>query len=92
MRDKNKTPTDEDIRSMEDLQTVILQAGREFQPHTGGFEAFVSAVVRDSLTYDQANFEVFFSQYKRNKQGKPLPAGFIYVDPSTIRRARPPGS
>lgn len=89
MRERGKSPSRAALKSMEELQTIIMQAGREFQPHTGGFEAFVGATVRDSLTYDQANFEVFFSRYKKNGEGKSLPAGFVYVDPSTIRRARP---
>ena len=44
------------------------------------FESFVRMVLRDSLTYDQAAFELM-----RNRKGEVV--GFVPVDASTIRRA-----
>lgn len=44
------------------------------------FESFIRMILRDSLTYDQATFEIL-----RNRKGEMV--GFVPVDASTIRRA-----
>lgn len=92
MRDKRKSPTTKALASMDQLADVITRAGRDFQPVSGGFENFLGAIVRDSLTYDQVNFEVLHASHIRNTAGNRLPVGFVYVDPSTIRRAKPKAS
>lgn len=82
MRDRRKTPNAAARKAIEQLTNdVILTAGGKYQP--GGFEAFLRMITRDSLTYDQVNFEVF-----RERKTK-LPAGFVPTDPATIRRAKP---
>lgn len=58
----------------------IHTAGDTYFP--GGFEAFLKAITRDTLSVDQVNFEPL-----RTKAG--LPYGFVPVDPTTIRRAVP---
>ena len=88
MRDQRKAPSRAALATMDQIADVITRAGRDFQPVNGGFEGFLAAEVRDSLTYDQVNFEVIFAKHTRNSMGR-LPVGFIYVDPSTIRRAKP---
>jgi uncharacterized membrane protein YgcG len=92
LRDPRKSPTKAALSSMDKLAEVIARAGGDFQPDSSGFEGFLSAVVRDTLTYDQVNFEVLFARHlKRSSEegaGR-LPVGFVYVDPSTIRRAKP---
>ena len=91
MRDKRKAPSSAARKSLEVLSKIITRAGKEYQPVSSGFEGFLAAIVRDSLTYDQANFEVLFAKHTKNartERGR-LPVGFVYVDPSTIRRAKP---
>jgi hypothetical protein len=44
------------------------------------FESFIRMILRDSLTYDQASFEIM-----RNRKGELV--GFVPVDASTVRRA-----
>ena len=69
--------TDSKIRQ---ISEIIERAGGPYWG--GGFEGFLRATVRDSLTFDQANFEII-----REKGGKIW--GFVPIDPQTIRRARP---
>jgi hypothetical protein len=79
-RDMHKELTKKDQAKIKEITEVITRAGGKYW--YGGFEGFLRSVVRDSLTYDQANFEII-----RERGGKPW--GFVPVDPMTVRRARP---
>lgn len=87
LRDKRKTPSTKALKDMALLSEVISNAGGVHQVEDAGFSGFLAAITRDSLTYDQVNFEVLYSRW-RTSVGK-RPGGFVYVDPSTIRRSQP---
>lgn len=81
LRDKTKEPTDEEKKEMQTLTQWIETCGEGYK--FGGawdFESFVRMIIRDSLIYDQACFEII-----KNRGGAII--GFIPVDASTIRRA-----
>jgi len=80
MRDRGAKPTPAVKRAMAEVMVVVQRAGGRYQ--SGGFESFLRMLMRDSLAYDQGNFEPIF-----DRKGKPW--GFIAVDASTIRRAKP---
>lgn len=79
-RDVKREPTKRDENRIKEITELIERAGGPYW--YGGFEGFLRAVTRDSLTYDQANFEVI-----RERGGRPW--GFVPVDAATIRRAKP---
>lgn len=80
LRDPSQKSSKATDRMSREIEDMILQAGGKYGQ--GGFEAFVRALMRDSLTYDQANFEVL-----RSRGGRPV--GFVAVDAATVRRAKP---
>jgi hypothetical protein len=80
LADEREKMTTASRKRSREIQEMILSAGGKYG--LGGFEPFVRAMMRDSLTYDQANFEVLF-----DRAGRPLT--FVAVDASTIRRAKP---
>ena len=80
LRDMKQKMTRAAEKEAQELQKMLLSAGGEYG--VGGFEPFLRSVMRDSLMYDQCNFEIL-----RNRGGKV--AGFIPVDASTMRRAKP---
>jgi len=80
MEKRQALPLRKDRVDIQKAAEVISRAGAEWLP--GGFEQFLRVIVPDTLTYDQANFEII-----REKDGTPY--AFIPVDPKTIRRAIP---
>lgn len=81
LRDQERKPTPEETKEMRELSKWLETCGEGYR--FGGafnFEAFVKMILRDSLTYDQAAFEII-----KNRKGEI--AGFIPVDGSTIRRS-----
>lgn len=74
-------PSDEEHLKIKQLERFIVDCGSETIDFELTFESFLRQIVRDSLVYDQANFEVV-----RNKAGKII--AFLPVDASTIRRAK----
>ena len=80
LRDDKQKGTRASEKRAQEIQDLILTAGGKYG--LGGFEPFVRALMRDSLTYDQANFEIL-----RDRAGRPI--SFVAVDSSTIRRAKP---
>lgn len=85
MRDSEKEPSKGDKAKMKELTTFIQSCGvpENFDDtpelkRRESFEAFVRKVTRDSLTFDQLNFEVT----PRN-DGRPY--AFCAVDASTIK-------
>lgn len=81
LRDKKQKPTPASEQRSQQLERFILTTGVTDNPSgRDNFETFLQKYFRDSLTYDQACFEVVPS-----RNGKP--AAFYAVDGATIRYA-----
>jgi hypothetical protein len=80
LRDRRKDAGREDRKESHRIERMLMRAGGKYQP--GGLDCFMRMLVRDSLSYDQGNYEPIFK-----RGGKPW--GFMAVDASTIRRAKP---
>ena len=81
LRDKDKEQTDEHKEKIENLIKWISKCGDSRIVGMTTFEMFIRMIVRDSLTYDQCNFEIVYSGG--------VPVAFKAVDASTIRRVAP---
>lgn len=81
LRDDKEEPSEADIRKMDEIKRFIQDCGSETIDFELTFEGFVRQIVRDSLVYDQCNFEVV-----RNRRGDVI--GFLPVDATTIRRTK----
>ena len=81
LKNRASIPTDEDLEIIQELYSFMLQCGDNRLSFESNFESFLRMLVRDSLTYDQACFEVI-----RNRRGDI--AGFMNIDSATIRRTR----
>jgi capsid portal protein len=81
LKDRNDAPTDEEQQTIKELYDFMLSCGDNRINYETNFEAFLRMLVRDSLIFDQACFEIV-----RNRGGGV--AGFINVDSRTIRRAK----
>ena len=80
-KDQKEETTDEQKEQITTLTKWLNQCGdSRISGHTT-FEMFIRMIVRDSLMYDQCNFEVIYSG------GKPV--AFKAVDASTMRRTAP---
>ena len=86
LRDKDKEPTDGEKKKMKEIEAFILHCGvpENFDDtpernRRDSFEMFVRKVIRDSLTFDQLNFEV-------TPRVNGMPYAFQAVDAATIRR------
>jgi hypothetical protein len=86
MRDSSKEPTDADKKRMKEIEQFIMACGvpENFEDtpernRRDSFEQFIRKVTRDSLTFDQVNFEV-------TPRVNGLPYCFHAVDAATIRR------
>jgi HK97 family phage portal protein len=80
LKDKHRAPTEEEQRKMNELREFMKSCGSQPVDFELTFESFLRQIVRDSLIYDQANFEII-----RNKKGEIV--AFAPVDASTIRRS-----
>lgn len=86
LRDKDKSPTKKEKQRADDVARWLLNTGSSQALGKDTFDTFLRKVIRDSLTYDQACFEVV-----PNRKGEP--ADFYAVDAATIRIADlPPGA
>jgi len=81
LKEKHRAPTDAEKRKMYELKEFLLNCGSQPVDFELNFEGFVRQIVRDSLIYDQCNFEII-----RNKRGEVV--AFAPVDAATIRRAK----
>jgi len=81
LKDRAAIPSDDDLLTIQQIYDFMLSCGDNRIDFESNFEAFLRMLVRDSLTYDQACFEVV-----RSRSGNV--AGFMNVDSSTIRRAK----
>jgi hypothetical protein len=82
LRDRQKEPSEAQQKKIQEMTDWLSTCGDPRLGFTNTFEAFLRKVVRDSLTLDQACFEVV------RTRGNKI-AGFVPVDATTIRRARP---
>ena len=81
LKDRNATPEEEELETIGDLYDFIVSCGDNRISFETNFEAFLRMLVRDSLIYDQACFEIV-----KTRGGQV--AGFMNVDSATIRRTR----
>jgi hypothetical protein len=80
LKNKTKDPTKAELAEMEEIRSMIATTG-PYDLSDDDFDTFLRKLVRDSLRFDQAAFEVL-----RARNGRPL--AFEVVDASTIRRAK----
>lgn len=85
LRDPEAKTTSATKKRAREIMALLEDAGGVYGP--GGFEPFVRMIMRDSLVYDQANFEILRTRGLAGK-GRNV-VGFVPVDASTIRKARP---
>lgn len=90
MRNRKAAPSRAAMRMIDELERFVLQGGvvedlRQIQTRDS-FPSFVKKIVRDSLTYDQINFEVVPSRLSRLGGGF-RPARFVAAPAHTIRIA-----
>jgi len=83
MRDPDAHPTKADKKRIKAIESWIRNCGSSEYFGKDTFETFIRKYVRDSLTYDQACFEVV-----DNRKGEP--SDFYAVDASTVRIADVP--
>jgi len=79
LKDKHRAPTESEYQQMLQLREFMKNCGSQPVDFELTFEGFLRQIVRDSLIYDQCNFEVI-----RNKKGEIV--AFAPVDAATIRR------
>ncbi len=82
LRDVDTDPTRKQKKEMKELSRWLQTCGDQRIVGNTNFEHFLRMIVRDSMVFDQAGFEII-----RTKGGNV--AGFVAVDASTIRRAKP---
>ena len=80
LRDPQEVPTKKQQDVIRAIETFLENCGYENNNDIDDFDTFIRKIVRDSLTYDQACFEVI-----PDRKGRP--AQFMAVDASTIRAA-----
>lgn len=85
LRESDKEPSDADLKRMKEISQFLMNGGvpESFEDtpeirRRDNFETFLRKITRDSLTFDQINFEVI-----PRKDGRPY--GFQAVDAGTIR-------
>ena len=81
LRDGNRSPTEMEQQTIEDIYRFMESCGDPRLGSDVSFEGFLRMLTRDSLTFDQACFEIVFD-------GRGNVAGFQAVDSSTIRKAK----
>ena len=81
LRDAKAKPTRADRKFIEEMERVIMQCGVTADSRgRDGFESFLRKILRDSLIYDQACFEVV-----PGRDGRP--SEWYAIDGATIRKA-----
>ena len=81
LRDQKDDPSPADVKRIEEMTRWVSTCGDTRLGYDNRFETFIRKVLRDSLVFDQACFEVV-----KTRGGKI--AGLLAVDASTIRRAK----
>lgn len=81
LKDRDVVPKKADLKVIQEMYQFMVDCGDNRINHETNFESFLRMLVRDTLTYDQACFEIV-----RNRAGNV--AGFVNVDSRTIRRTK----
>ena len=79
LRNNNEEPTEEQLKTINKIESFIENCGTYKDPERDDFDTFIRKILRDSLTYDQVNFELEY-----DITGEYLQA-FEAVDASTIK-------
>lgn len=80
LRDPQAVPNKHQQEVISSLETFLENCGYKYDTSIDDFDTFIRKIVRDSLTYDQACFEIV-----PDRKGKP--AQVLAVDAGTIRAA-----
>ena len=80
LRDPQQVPNKRQQQIIKALENFLENCGYEYDNSSDDFDTFIRKIVRDSLTYDQACFEIVPDR-------KGLPAKILAVDAATIRSA-----
>lgn len=80
LRDPQEVPTKKQQEVIRSIETFLENCGYTNNNEIDDFDTFIRKLVRDSLTYDQACFEIV-----PDRKGKP--AQILAVDAATIRAA-----
>jgi len=80
LKDEREELTDDDRENILAINKFLQQCGTNITDYELTFESFIRQVIRDSLIYDQACFEVI-----KNRKGQIT--GFMPVDATTIKKA-----
>lgn len=80
LRDPQEVPTKKQQEVIRSIETFLENCGYTNDNETDDFDTFIRKIVRDSLTYDQACFEIV-----PDRKGRP--AQILVVDAATIRAA-----
>lgn len=80
LRDPYAIPNKEQQEVMQSIETFLENCGFNDDTDRDDFDTFIRKLVRDSLTYDQACFEII-----PDRKGRP--AEIVAVDAATIRAA-----
>lgn len=79
LKNSNQEPTEEQLKTIDRIESFIENCGTYRDPERDDFDTFIRKILRDSLTYDQVNFELEY-----DITGEYLQA-FEAVDASTIK-------
>lgn len=79
LRDNTLEPSEEQLKTIDKLESFIENCGNGKDFERDNFDTFIRKILRDSLTYDQVNFELEY-----DITGEYLQA-FEAVDASTIK-------
>lgn len=77
LKDINEKPNRDEKAKIREIEQFLMNTGRDTDVTRDSFDTFLRKIVRDSLVYDQVNFEKVFDTNKNL-------AYFKVVDPSTI--------
>lgn len=80
LKDEHQELTDDDRANISAINKFLQQCGTNVIDYELTFESFIRQIVRDSLVYDQACFEII-----KNRKGQIT--GFMPVDATTIKKA-----
>lgn len=81
LKDRGEVPSEEDLVTIQDIYSFMQSCGDDRIDFESNFEGFLRMLVRDSLMFDQACFEII-----RSRNGQV--SGFMNVDSGTIRRSK----
>ncbi len=81
LKNTSSDPTEDELKMIDHIEEFIMNCGNGKDESRDNFDIFLRKIVRDSLTYDQVNFEITYD-INNNIEA------FYNVDPKTIRPAK----